>query len=289
MAILFNRLKYTVLMPGLQIPEEIYVFLDSDYFLYHKEHPPSPLFFARKDYGNIAKGDLDYYADCLAFLHDQPTLIICETERKLQTRPLITKGFKTPELNGNNYAAIYRIYSELLDKRVNGSVLFFSEAALDRIVDADISFLRKVAREIRLYNAALKQNESYIEFFMYCRVIEAICNGLNQKWLRRSIRQIRSFDFLPVSVFANRDDIRDDKKINYNKLLLHRFSLRLKQVERQDVDIGDYYFEEMRNSIAHGSGRPFEFMKVQNITEDCIVMKLLCRYGIQKKYQSIVK
>jgi hypothetical protein len=286
MTIRFDRLRYTLLTPGLQIPDEIYINLDGDYFLYHKEHPPSPLFLSRKDYRPIGQQTLDYYADCFAFLHDQPSLIIHEADRRSKPKPVLGDRYATTELNEKYYSSIYDIYRRILDKRLNGSVLFFNEEALDRVVSIGLHHFKKVPTELRLYNAALKQSEPYIEFFMYCRVLETICNGLNKNWIGKAIGQIDGYDFQPIAVFSNRDDVRDDKKINYIGLLLRRFRARVRNLRSQDIEIGDYYLDRIRNSIAHGNCASFELASIRGLEEDCIVMKLLCRFGIQKKYRS---
>ena len=286
MKIEFEQLKYCVIIPGLQIPDEIAISIDGYYALYHNEHPPSPLFFFKKNYLNFDKDELDYYSSCFAFLHDQPTLIYEEESVENLPNPLFREELENEYALEKYYSDISMVYNAILDKKVNGSVLFFEEKALDAELDIDINYFKKVIKEISLYNSALKQIEPMVEFFMYCRVLESICNGLKDDWIRRTINKIMEFDFGTIYVFKNGEDIKDTNKVLYFDLLKSRFYDRIRYIERNHIDVGKYYIDEIRNSIAHGSTDVFEFKSLQKIEEDNIILKLLCRYGIMKKYQS---
>ncbi len=243
-------------------------------------------FFFKKNYLKFDKDELDYYSSCFAFLHDQPTLIYEEESIDNLPNPLFREELGNEYVLEKYYSDISMVYNAILDKKVNGSVLFFEEKALDSELDIDVSYFKKVIKEISLYNSALKQIEPIVEFFMYCRVLESICNGLKDDWIRRSIKKIMEFDFGTLYVFRNGEDIKDTNKILYFDLLKSRFYDRIRYIERNHIDVGKYYIDEIRNSIAHGSTDVFEFKSLQKIEEDNIILKLLCRYGIMKKYQS---
>lgn len=283
----FDQLKYCVLIPGLQIPNEIVVSIDDYYALYHNEHPPLSLFFFKKNYLDFDKDEIEYYSNCFAFLHDQPTLIYEDDSIENLPKPLFGEIFGKKYSIDKYYSDISMVYSAILDKRLNGTVLFFEETALDKEINIDITYFKRVTKEISLYNSALKQIEPMVEFFMYCRVLESICNGLKDDWIRKSITKINNYDFGIINVFKNGEDIKDINKISYFDLLKNRFKDRLRYIERNHIDVGKYYIDEIRNSIAHGTTDVFEFKKLQNIEDDNIILKLLCRYGIMKKYQSI--
>lgn len=283
----FGKLKYCVLIPGLQIPNEIVVSIDDYYALYHKEHPPSPLFFFKKNYLDFDKDEIEYYSNCFAFLHDQPTLIYEEDNIENLPKPLFKEILGKEYLIDKYYSDIYMIYSTIQDKKLNGTVLFFEKAALEKEINIDITYFKRVTKEISLYNSALKQIEPMVEFFMYCRVLESICNGLKDDWIRRSITKINDYNFGIINVFKNDEDIIDINKVSYFDLLKNRFKDRLRYIERNRIDVGKYYIDEIRNSIAHGTTDVFEFKKLQNIEDDNIILKLICRYGIMKKYKCI--
>lgn len=284
----YDKLKYTYLVPGLQIPSEILVYLDNDYVLYHKEHPPSPLYIFRKDYNDIPQHVVDYYVDLFAFLHDQPTFICSSDSSSISSEPLFETGYSTEQKNELFFSSIYAIYNEVLDRRLNGSVLFFHENALDEIVSINLSQYQKVPLEMRLYNSALKQPEPFIEFFLLCRVIECICKGLKPDWLNRTLKKAISFEFDPIFVFSNYETIREDTKVDYYKLLKERVGKRIKHFEENGINIGKYYFDEIRNSIAHGANKVYEQNNFRFIVDDCFVLRLICRYGIVKKTKAAI-
>ena len=82
------------------------------------------------------------------------------------------------------------------------------------------------------------------------------------------------FDFGTLYVFRNGEDIKDTNKILYFDLLKSRFYDRIRYIERNHIDVGKYYIDEIRNSIAHGSTDVFEFKSLQKIEEDNIILKL---------------
>ena len=117
--------------------------------------------------------------------------------------------------------------------------------------------------------------------------VTLIHSHITRSVVRNIKKKLSLFDFGIINVFSNIETIQDIHKRDYFTLLKGRCESRIKNLEDSGIDIGNYYVDEIRNGMAHGCTSIIEYKDVEAIEDDCIVMKLLCRYGIMKKYQQV--
>jgi len=178
------------------------------------------------------------------------------------------------------------IHEVLTDIRFGlGGLVRLPESSADCPID--LHYTKRyghVAEAVGLYASAIRQVDPLSEFLSYYRVIERTSGGNGKKWIARNLDRVRNYDFGFLE-FANsfRPAARRRNLFTiYRRRALNR--LRRLKIELPGVEVEDYLYNENRCGIAHGSHgiKVYDFgQDVQSVAQDCYVLKLLARVGIE--------
>ncbi len=255
-----------------------------------------------------------YYADCIAFEHDIPVIVLptrgdfdrygYRFAHSGQTKPRIVHGIDT-----STGEAIARTYRGMSAKRAvkeyyceslcdilenvrqirQGPMTFvdFRHAGMNETVSLPYSAMYRAAKqEIHLYAVALRQVDTLSEFLCYYRVIESATGTNGKRWIASSLDVLPGYDFGFIAIgheFARR-------RRNLLSIWRQRAVRRLSDLRNRfgsANEIARYLYNTTRCGIAHGN----QIVKADltpsyfEVVRDTCLLKLLARMVIGKRLE----
>ena len=228
-----------------------------------------------------AFGEVAFLANCMAYEYEVPSFV--------WNVGAVVKPIEKPRSAYANRAyreSMNMIHEVLTDIRFGiGGLVRLPESSAD--YPLDLQYTQRyspVVGAVGLYATAIRQVDPLSEFLCYYRVIERTSASNGKKWIARSLDRLRDYDFGFLE-FANssRPAARPRNLFSiYRRRALNR--LRKLKVELPGLNIQDYLYNENRCGIAHGRHgiKVYDFgQDVQSVAQDCYVLKLLARIGIE--------
>jgi hypothetical protein len=135
-----------------------------------------------------------FYTNCLAYEHDLPAFIT-PVKRRALVRP-VEKGIKA--YIDDSYYQSLGLACEVLNCIRLGPLgfVYFRWPGFSR--DVDIPYTRKyskVAKELSLYSAAVRQLDPLSEFLGYYRIIESVSGTGHKDWISENLSRLEDYDF----------------------------------------------------------------------------------------------
>lgn len=257
-----------------------------------------------------------FYADCIAFEHDIPALVI-PTRGQLsrfnhryyhngRTRPrrveIVSFDPARPTLHYvekpvHPRAAIrHNLLGQILDvltltrEMRHGPmtyVLFRTYMKRDREYIPYSSLYRGASIEMGLYAAALRQSDFLAEFLGYYRVIESVSGDNGKGWIRGAIAELAQHEWRTIHLMHQDDPGGKPKDIM--TIQRRRAIARLRELHARlggDAAVAKYLYETNRCGIAHGK-RDVIMGDITapyfEVARDALLVKLLARMAIDRK------
>ncbi|MBC8467957.1 MAG: hypothetical protein H8D56_00685 [Planctomycetes bacterium] len=292
---LISRLDYYFIEGGIYFFSDVFMTLDNRYFLFHKAHPPSPLFIFPIEGERPNFNDLVFYNDCLAYLHDVPFIFYSSTNSKGSPfKPIIqSPGYsKAYATTAQYHSNIHEIFSLITNFKINGYIPFLWEKAYERKININLrSKYLRAFKEIRLYSMALKQLDPFVEFLCYYRIIESVAGNNGKEWIRDNLNNTLQFNFGFLEVYdtsfpANLAQTDNKRRLNLFSVYKRRARSRINNLNKDlnGVSIQKYLYNTIRCGIAHGKDEVVTYdysANLEDVAKDLFVIKLLARYAIE--------
>lgn len=234
-----------------------------------------------------------FYTNCLAYEHDLP-VFICSAKRKALVCP-IEKG-RRKYINDSYFNNLSMAYEALNSIRLGPvGYVYFRWPGFDREVDLPYTkkYLR-VAKELSLYSAAVRQIDPLSEFLGYYRVIESISRTNGMDWISNNLSRLKSYDFGFLEFGIDAPSGRQGRRRNIFSIYKRRALARLRNLNSKLVgrNTAEYFYRENRCGIAHGKStvKLYDFRyNIENISKDAYILKLLSRIIIEDKIKDTGK
>ena len=294
---LISKLDYYFIEGGVFFSNDVFLTLDNEYFLFHKAHPPSPLFIFPKDGDNPNYNDLVFYNDCLAYLHEVPFVFYSSINSKESPfKPIIQSPNYARTLNPieKYHTNLKEIFNLIVEFKINGYIPFLWDKAYDKKININLRPKYGVAlKEIQLYSMALKQFDPLVEFLCYYRIIESVAENNGKQWIKDNLANSLQFKYGFLEVFdtAFPDRLMDatlKRRINLISIYKRRARSRIANltIELNGVSIQKYLYNTIRCGVAHGKEEIVTYdygANLKNVAKDIYIIKLLARYAIEMK------
>jgi hypothetical protein len=283
-----RHIAHVIEMPGLASEPIGAVTLDEKYALIlvrgtyglaivRLERPDPPTF-----------REVVFYANCLAYEHDLPTLtwpVKGRTKRAL-IQPI--EGGRRGGFGDSYYQSLAVAYEELRSVKLGPlGYVCFRWPGFARPVDLRYSEkYGSAAKELSLYSTAVRQFDPLSEFLHYYRIIESVSGTNGKAWISQNLGRIRSQNFGFLEFGSDAVKPPPKRRTNVFTVYTRRALKRLASLNARfpAKDIADYFYHENRCAIAHGTSNvktyDFEY-NVEEISWDVYVLKLLSRIGIE--------
>jgi hypothetical protein len=314
-ALSFQLAKYELCAFGLASDSIHDIVLDDSVALI-QSHPEARIYLCPlTGKPQPTESDAWYYADCIAYEHDIPAII-------LPTRGDIDRfryryahsGRTTPEIvpvsNLDNDRTTWYTRRGLSAKQAVKEFYFDSLCSILENVrelrqgpltyvhfryenwDGRFNLAYKskystVAQEIHLYSVALRQADSLGEFLCYYRVIECASRSNGKNWIASSLDKVSTHDFGRITI---EHDLAHKPR---NLLTIWQSKARqrllvLRQRLGSYIEIARYLYKTNRCGIAHGGKivRADITPSYFEVVRDTYVLKLLARLAIDRKLSS---
>ena len=282
--------KHFISLPQLWVEYIGHVNIDSKYLLF--KDPNSYDFFVIPTLGSEhpSLDELVFYANCLAYDHDAPALVLPRFGRAI-VKPLKGHGRK---FNREQYRNEQCEMFESLGGLKWGSLQHvpFRWSDLEQAVDLRYSAnYGSAAKELSLYSQALRQFDPLSEFLHYYRIMESADGRKGKNWIAENLDRIKTFDFGFLEFEDGLYFEKPRRRVNLFQRYRRRAQERLKQLRQESSKqpIQDYFYHVNRCGIAHGKNnlRHYDFSTtVEDIWRDLYIIKLLARIAIQDKMSS---
>jgi hypothetical protein len=228
-----------------------------------------------------------FYANCLAYEHDLPTLTwpIKGRTRRALIQP-IERGARR-YISDSYYESLACAYDHLRYVRFGplGYVCFRWPSLYKPV---DLQYTQQygpVAKELSLYSTAVRQFDPLSEFLHYYRIIESVSRTNGKDWISQNLGRIRSHDFGFLEFGVNEPKPPPRRRTNvfsvYRRRALKRLAILNTRLPKRNI--ADYFYGETRCGIAHGTSnvKSYDFEhNVEEISRDVYILKLLSRIAI---------
>ncbi|MEW6533746.1 MAG: methylamine utilization protein MauJ [Thermodesulfobacteriota bacterium] len=288
---------HAIAMPNLGGKYIGHVTLDGQYLLFRD--PYSYDLFVLPGLGSEHPrfDKLVFYANCLAFDHDLPVLMIPRFGGPL-SEPLTGGGLK---YRRDSYYDTHCKMLETLGRIRWGPLAYVCFRWSDYKKGVHLAYSEKYgksAKELSLYSQALRQIDPLSEFLHYYRIIESVDGpngGDGKAWIGSNLSRVKNFDFGFLELEEEgATRIQRKRRVNLFSRYRQRTQDRLKQLANsmKPKRIKDYFYHINRCGIAHGKKsagdlRLFDFAQtVAEVSRDVHVLRLLSRIAIQDKIGS---
>jgi hypothetical protein len=258
-----------------------------------------------------------YYADCIAYEHDIPVIVlptrgdferfgyryalggsrpqtqfVTHVDSGRTTRRSIP-GFSTKSAVTAYYAEqLLTILSEVREIRQGPlTYILFRHGASDAPLDLPFSKRYvQAAQELHLYSVALRQADALGEFLCYYRVIESAAHSNHKAWVTAALDRLGSHDFGQIQI--GRDFEPRHRRRNLLGIWRRRALLRLSALRKHHgstAAIAKYLYNTNRCGIAHGN----EIVRADitpsyfDVVRDTYVLKLLARLAIDERVAGV--
>ena len=278
--------KHVISIPKLGGRYIGYITIDSKYLLW--KDPYSYDFFILPALGSEHPSfdELVFYANCLAYDHDTPTLLSPRYGRRT-VEPL--KAYSRKKSGLSSYRDDQLAVLEFLGGLKWGGTQYvlFRWADFEQRVDLKYSTqYLPAAEELSLYSLALRQFDPLSEFLHYYRIMERADKGNGKNWIADNLDRIKTFDFgfLEFEEGLYLGNPKTKRRVNLFQRYRRKAQKRLQKLS--GVTIQDYFYHVNRCGIAHGKKdlRHYDFSTtVADIWQDVYIIKLLSRIAIQDK------
>ena len=249
--------------------------------LFQHPNPGYSTFFVRPA-GRERHPTLDevaFFADCLAYDHDCPTLLRPSRQTRPLTRPL---GERRP----HDVVWYYQEQAAALEALVAIRVGWADIGMRWEEGNPHLAFthrFRSAAQQLALYGSALRQLDPVSEFLNYCRVIESVRPKKHIDWINHNIARLQSQNFGDLELIM---EVQGGLRVrNAFGVLRLRALGRLRHLRHRSPqrNIGKYLWR-LRNKIAHGEQQQPRVFRHDddsyNFGKDVVLMKMLARLVI---------
>ena len=237
------------------------------------------------DYPEFEK--IVFYANCLAYEHDLPTLISPVKKRAL-IKP-IEKG-RNKYINDSYFDSIGMACEAIKAIRLGPlGLVYFRWSDFTKKVDLEYTnTYSSAAKELSLYSAAIRQLDPLSEFLGYYRVIESVSGKNHKIWISSNLSKLKSYNFGFLTFIVDVSDKPMKRRSNLFSIYRKRAVLRTRELNSKlkGRSISEYFWHENRCGIAHGKSNVKEYDFKYNIIEvsrDNYILKLLARIAIEEK------
>ncbi len=301
---------------GLDTSDFGSIILDNEFFLEGLDPSNEFLIIPQSPSVNLTYDQGSFYADCLSFEHEIPTLAMPITEIKMKDIPWF---FKPPIRK--DLVSVYFEYlingcdvGSTITNGLFGTVVFkydYFETKQKKNVDGLITIKYEkrygdVRVAIHLYNAALRQTDSLMQYLCFYRVIENLAGNKHFDWLQNKIEE-RALDYkdpvwISVSTAVNRwnrkwldhnvwrfirkSRIESDGKLNFLEIMRAYAMFHLLRMKQalSTRKIVERLYNGNRCCIAHGRViKRHEFnTEYVSILKDVVLMRYLARLIIEE-------
>ena len=295
------------------------ILLDGEYWL-EGDDPSSSIYLISPDPAKeIPFFKATFYADCIAFEHNTPTLVFPKKALNDSEVPWLTKPTKENDEPANvRYINLIREAGEVASRMSKGdftNIVFKYDTSEGIVSDEDgvihvelLPKYEKISKAIHLYNSALRQTDPLSQYLSYYRVLESIfgTSGRDSKaWIEETLnseleycldvmskgpRRFKAYELVPPE-FA--DAVREDRlygdgeRVNIIEIMRASAIVQLAQLrfERSEKEIAELLYNEDRCGIAHGGNIRFHDLSDDfvQINGDLKLIKYLARLAIEAK------
>jgi hypothetical protein len=270
-----KKINYYFIDGGVSYCDDVLLTLDKKYILYHKKHPPFPLCIFPIKEEPPKFNDIVFYNECLAYVHDVPFMF----DSLIETTT-------TP------YASYSEILSNIFDIKFGNSytcIPFVWERDYRKNIELETKY-RNIFEEIQLYSMALKQADPLMEFLCYYRIIESISGDHGKTWIENNLDEALKFNYGFLEIISNTclsQDKQNTNKINLFSIYKRKARSRVKELRANanNKPIKEHLYS-IRCGIAHGKRDVIHYdydKNLKDVSKDVFIVKLLARYGIEKK------
>jgi hypothetical protein len=253
-----------------------------------------------------------YYADCIAFEHDIPVIVLpnrSDFERfgyryavggparskqeyvgRDESGQIIKRTVRAQSAKDavrNFYTEqLCSIFSEVREIRQGPlTYVLFRHGTSGARLDLPYSNTYSSAiQEVHLYAVALRQADALSEFLCYYRVIESATNSNGVDWVSRALNRLASHNFGRIEIGRMPEPGSRNLVAIWRRRALMRL-LILGQQYGSSVDIAKYLYQTNRCGIAHGRRivRADITPSYFEVVRDTYILKLLARLAIDEK------
>lgn len=253
-----------------------------------------------------------YYADCIAFEHDIPVIVLptrgdfdrfgYRFAHSGQTTPRIVHGIDMSSghaiarsLSGMSARrAVKEYYCESLCAILENVreirqgpltfVRFRHDSESGTVNLPYTAMYRPVAQEVHLYAVALRQADTLSEFLCYYRVIESATASNGRDWIASSLDDLPRHDFGYIAIAHELVDHPRNLLSIWRRRALRRLS-DLRNRYGPAAKIAQYLYNTTRCGIAHGRQivRADITPSYFEVVRDTCLLKVLARLAIDKR------
>jgi len=260
-----------------------------------------------------------FYCDCIAYDHDIPSIVYptrgelsAFRHRYVHSGPSRPREYTVVHIDDDDRRETFvkqpippRVVSErflmpqlltILEetrKMRHGPLTFvlFRTHRYRRRVHLDYSDrYGKVAKELGLFSAALRQPDFLAEYLGYYRVIESTTQSNGKDWIASVLNRLRTQNF--GKILIGHEENAENATQNILGAYKRRASGRLRQLRRtyhSNKDLARYFYTVTRCGIAHGRDQVVRgdiTLTYFDIARDAVILKLLARMAIKEKIAS---